>query len=519
MEYDNLPEASGGRFWLIAGYFFLMAVLMVPANALGLGMMGILIVMVVAGILLGGVLLLFKFIRRKMSNLNLSRRQWIEMMSGVPASSQVVDAEPSPETSLVTRKLPSTDLVPITRQDLPDRIIEHNGLHLADAFMPAIHTLLGQVVLICGVRRYGKSNLLAVFVEEMAPYELPMLIVDTQDEFEALADHAYLPRGYRAGSLDGPRDQQNYAGLRVCDGYQFGRHIVEQQLQVVLNMASYTGKDEAALVLCEIVRGMNEWEEEHENDKRKPLFLFMDEASTWLPQEGRVSEVAKTTQSYLYRTFFGTVVNRGGKMGWGAVFATQRIQQIHKAALQAPWKFLFYQTQKVDLDQYGYFGLSSDKVMSLQKGECYIFSPTVIGFRTFMRECNAPHAGHTPGLDALQAYRNTLRPVHTLAFAPQAPMPVEKLQDQEERAAHGPAPVTTPHPGGTTTHEDTPQQLPVHAGLSRKQQEALNLYKRGIVAHREIAATMHISESDAYRILVQLDAAGYIQRRKQQIQA
>ena len=54
MEYDNLPEANGKRFWLIAGYFFLMAVLMVPANALGLGMMGILIVMGVAALLLLG---------------------------------------------------------------------------------------------------------------------------------------------------------------------------------------------------------------------------------------------------------------------------------------------------------------------------------------------------------------------------------------------------------------------------------------------------------------------------------
>ena len=497
MEYDNLPEASGKRFWLIAGYFALMATLMPFAG--GLGMMGILIVMGVAAVLLFGVVLIFKLVRRKMKSLGFSKRQWVEMMVGVPpSSSQVVDAEPVAENPLATRKL-TTALVPVDEPGLPDRLIEADGLYLSDHFMPNITTLFGQIAFICGVRRYGKSNLLAVLIEEMARYSLPILIVDTDDEYGPLAERRYLSRGFNAGSPDLVDSLPHYLPLRVCDGYVAGRQAIQEHLQIVLNMKSYSSDDEAALVLCELVRGMNDWEQEHPNKERIPVFLYMDEAPKWLPQDSRESVVANATQHYLYKTFFGTVVNRGGKQGWGAVFAAQRIQHLHKAVLQAPWKFLFYQTQRVDLEQYKTYGLRPEDVTTLQRGECYIFSPSVIGFRAFIRERTSPHLGNTPGLEALLAHRQQLKPVEALMFG----RAVDMASHEE--------PLREPEP-------EEEQGIPVHNGLSRKQQEVLDLYKRGIVAHREIAATLHISESDAYRILVQLDAAGYIQRRKQQAQ-
>lgn len=67
-----------------------------------------------------------------------------------------------------------------------------------------------------------------------------------------------------------------------------------------------------------------------------------------------------------------------------------------------------------------------------------------------------------------------------------------------------------------TVHEEEIKQLSsdIYHVLSSKQQQGLDLYANGKTSHREIAAIMHISESEAYRILVQLDAFGYIQRRK-----
>src|SRR5205085_1061651 len=84
--------------------------------------------------------------------------------------------------------------------ELPDAIIEPSGLPLAPTFHPGIRAILGQMVAIFGVRRMGKSNAFSVILEALGPYELPMLVCDTKDEYAGLVDHKYLPHGYMAGA-------------------------------------------------------------------------------------------------------------------------------------------------------------------------------------------------------------------------------------------------------------------------------------------------------------------------------
>ena len=69
----------------------------------------------------------------------------------------------------------------------------------------------------------------------------------------------------------------------------------------------------------------------------------------------------------VYKTAFG-LVNRGRNYGISVSFASQHIQLIHKTLLQASYKFLFYQGQKVDLEQYQIFGLEPEDVLTLHKG-------------------------------------------------------------------------------------------------------------------------------------------------------
>ncbi len=159
------------------------------------------------------------------------------------------------------------------------------------------------------------------------------------------------------------------------------------------------------------------------------MVIFFDEANKILPQEERYSEIVdRRVQEIVYKTFFG-LVNRGRNYGFAVWFATQRIQQIHKSLLQAAYKFLFFQGQKVDLEQYQIFGLEPEDILSLQQGECYVFTPAIIGFRCYMRARVSPHLGHTPGLDQLRAYQQSLRPIETLNgghISGQVPDPMEK---------------------------------------------------------------------------------------------
>ena len=132
------------------------------------------------------------------------------------------------------------------------------------------------------------------------------------------------------------------------------------------------------------------------------------------PKEGGLTQ--KPVQDAAYKTFFNLVA-RGRNYGLSLWFATQRIQQLHKNLLQCGYKFLFRQGQKVDFEQYAVYGLDPIDILSLQVGECFIFTPLIIGFRCFMRERVSAHQGNTPGLAALKRYQEThqLSQVHAMS--------------------------------------------------------------------------------------------------------
>jgi len=457
-EWDGSEPIShlrGNRFIAILAWFLLCAVLMWPFNQLHMGFVGLVIAMATAILILLWVRWLVRVIQRKLSGLHLTRRQWAEMAMGVQPGEIVDQDADDPVFNLDARvqhapgtrtlaqstalQLVSQQCVATFEEDLPDAIIEPDGMYFSDRFMPALNPMLGQVILVCGNRGFGKSNLLGVAAEEIARYgeiapdHVPILFTDMEDQYSPLARREYFPRGFLAGDPSLQVVQsiplRNFIPVDLDNAKSVGRKLVQHNLQVVFNMRSYPTIDDAAVVLCEVIRGMVEWEEARENKDRLPVVIFFDEANKILPQEERYSEIVeRRVQELVYKTFFG-LVNRGRNYGFAVWLATQRIQQIHKHLLQAAYKFLFFQGQKVDLEQYQIFGLEPEDVLSLQQGECYVFTPTVIGFRCYMRARISPHLGHTPGLDQLRAYQQQVRPIETLNgghISGQVPDPMER---------------------------------------------------------------------------------------------
>lgn len=572
----SMMQQGGKKVIYTVAYFLLLAALMYPSQKMHLGEQGVFFSLVGAAMLLVLFVVLFKFVRKKIANMRMTGRQFLRFMSGyhpeVVESTVAADTnQTSPTvTHWLTPAAPPNgrELVLTQRPQLatreheddedetpPESIIEENGLYLSDRFMPSILGVLGQIMLLCGIRRMGKSNLLAVLVEEMARYLLPMLVIDTEDEYAALADRHYLPRGFLAGSKELAAMQlpplKNYMVVDASNAYSIGRQLLEHSVQVVLNMKSYSTDEEAAAILCEIIKGMNAWEQERPNNERIPVFLFLDEASKWLPEQTGRSVVSKEMQFRLFNTFFGTVVNRGGKNGFACVFATQRIQDINKSALQAPWKFLFYQAQKVDLEQYSTFGLQDQEVLTLRQGECYIFSPHVIGFRTFMRQRFSPHLGHTPGLEALKAHQaKTLRPVQALNFNGLYALPeqigyhipkprTDRYQtDQYQHAGSASngrsrtgnyhrnerdrEPETEEQPATTRSNGSATAVLTVQGvAVTKKQKLAYDLYVTGNQTIVRLATAMtqngscgKVDTNEAYRLRNELEALGLIEVSK-----
>lgn len=480
-------------------YFLLLAILVGGLRAAGInaGMQGILIAMAIAG----GIILVFKLIgmaiKRKMARYGLTGKQWTAVAFG-HSPDIVVDAAPSVEVAPMTMDLVRQpyDVHPVPyaydEDALPEAIIEEGGLPLAETFQPSIHSLLGMMVAIFGIRRFGKSNCLAVIIESLAPYQLPMLLCDTKDEYAGLVNRQYLPHGYMAGapgaSANVPEDVRfYYVPVDLEHAFAFGQSIMEGHLQVVLNLKSYASDDQAARVMCAIIKGINAWEEARPNSERIPVEIALDEAHKWLPQQLSESNVSKEVQELLHQTFFSTIVRMGGSNGFGLIVASQRISELDKRCLQSLWQFFFKQTEDIDIKRYEVKGIPREEVLSLRQGECFIFSPLCLGFRVQMYMKKSPDLSKTPGLEQLAKHRQIAAAKSDLlarkrSYTGQDDLPVE-------------------------TQEDEPS-----SELTGELQTAWEWYCKGYRSGRKMAGAMEITPDRAYKLIAKLQALGYAEK-------
>lgn len=550
-SYEDHTQAHGMKAYYIVGYFLLAAILVYPATKLHIGMAGIIYALTGAALILGLIIVAYRCIKRAIAAFHMSNGQWMRFLWGYTAPVAVVEEDAptqilrtgqtflqagqacggvgsgtsaaqtewgsvvgraSPAQSDVSRMLTTvTKRLPTLGHDddsLPDRIIESEGLFLSEMYQPSVNSMLGATLLFCGIRRAGKSNGMAVTIEELARYLVPMLICDTEDEYGGLVDRHYLPHGIMAGSLsllDQAGEQlPHYVPIDLNGAFEFGKAILDGHLQVVLNLRSFSDDDEAALIICEIISGMHVWETGQPNAKRIPAMVFLDEANKWLPQHLGESMLSKDAQLLLHKTIFGTMVRRGGKQGLGLAVATQRISELDKRALQSIFKFLFMQTEQVDIERYTALGLDKDAIRTLSRGECFIFSPQAIGFRVHFRERTSPHMANTPGLNQLIAHRSRMQSLEAVTNR-------SYVSGRADRSVE-PMPTT-----GTmkAVHTQKTRQ-------SVKQDLALECYSQGHISVRALAAAMTASgtptnESEAYRLLCQLDVAGRIKRVKREV--
>ena len=129
---------------------------MYPAHRLHLGTQGVFFAMLAAGLLLALCLLAAKWARRKVAALQLSKKEFIQLMVGYRPDDPV-GASPEPEATTRAqshRTHTSTSLVPLVEQRtvrygevigfddeteaLPATILEENPLYLSDSFQADI---------------------------------------------------------------------------------------------------------------------------------------------------------------------------------------------------------------------------------------------------------------------------------------------------------------------------------------------------------------------------------------------
>ncbi len=112
---------------------------------------------------------------------------------------------------------------------------QSKALRLSPTFQPDVDLLTAEGVIAFGVKGSGKSNLLALLVEQLGRFLLPQLIIDTEREYQSLA--SLLPHGV----------------IATADRCPSGADIIHKGLQVIVDLQSWQSDEAAALSLCQLI--------------------------------------------------------------------------------------------------------------------------------------------------------------------------------------------------------------------------------------------------------------------------
>src|SRR5579885_328507 len=263
------------------------------------------------------------------------------------------------------------------QDEAPDELVEEGGLRLAERFQSHPLSLVCQNIKIVGIRRKGKSNAFAILFRELSKLLLPLVIFDTEDEYEELARHRHMQRGLLVGASEMAADVPEGIRFRAIDvstAYNFGQFVLQECLQVVVNLKSWSD-NLAAEIMAEMIEGMEDWQQHRPVRQRIPFYLGIDEISKWVPQNQGESRLSKEARTLVQNALFDRVVRRGGKRGFGLVVSGQKLAEIDKRILQGQWMFVFCQTERPDLQECERMGLDPDEVKALLPGESFVFCP------------------------------------------------------------------------------------------------------------------------------------------------
>ncbi len=270
-------------------------------------------------------------------------------------------------------------------------------LNISDDYKPHADEFLAERKLVVGISGAGKSNSTATICEELGGLDVPMVLADTENEYESLGDKRWLPHGMVIDS----------STVTAANAAQFGHYILENNVQVILNLTSYA-MDEGALVMVNLIAGLKQWQESRANERRIPCEFLLEEATTWLPQNVKESPLYGTeVMARLQDAFFNDLVRKGRKRGLGLTVICQKIAEVDKRALQCGLKLLHRQTELVDLEKYAKMGITNEETLSLHDGEGYLFSSKVSKMLVQVRRRYSPHGANTPKLSELRKYQQS----------------------------------------------------------------------------------------------------------------
>ncbi|HEX3642690.1 MAG TPA: hypothetical protein VHV10_15500 [Ktedonobacteraceae bacterium] len=262
---------------------------------------------------------------------------------------------PEPDYEDEVLKEADDDVIPMgpAKGKPVDRMVE-----LAPDLQMDIDDIAGKAMLICGIKRSGKTTLGVLVAEGLGTFDIPMLIPDLKGDW--LSCEKTLPNAIILGKGEATEKNAKAHGYAIPD----------EGLQIILDITSYDDMNEVARIITSMIDGIFLWERKHPQDRRL-CAVFLDEAQSFLPQDVKDSIISDTESRDMMQNAYMRVLAIGGSLGLFPVILTQRIAQVSKKIIGQPeLLFLFKQTLDIDLNRYKDFtSISTEKVRALPQGK------------------------------------------------------------------------------------------------------------------------------------------------------
>lgn len=256
----------------------------------------------------------------------------------------------------------------------------------------SVEDVLGHMIAVLGMTGSGKSNTVAVLVEELLAANVPVVIVDTAGEYYGLKrDFDILEIG-KGRNPDRPVD----AEVMPEGAAHAARTAYLAAQSVILNISGFD-QDARDWFVARYMKGLWDIAPHY----RYPHMIVLEEAHHFIPQRGRVpaSEIMVK------------IAAEGRKDGLNLIASSQRSARLDKDVVTQACKlaFLHQVAHPADLDvYYGIVPLPRQKVKDaaarLKVGEALVLLRGEAQRRT-IRVRTTPHGGHTPTLANLPEKR------------------------------------------------------------------------------------------------------------------
>lgn len=247
-----------------------------------------------------------------------------------------------------------------------------------DKLSPQISGWVGTRTSVLGISGGGKSNTVAVLIEELAPH-IPMSIVDPEGEMWSLRQQLDLLIVGKSENVD--------IEIQPHQAEVIARFSVEHRVSVILDLFDYTD-DEAEQTVLNYVTGI--WEAVKHN--KRPYHLVVEEADEFMPQPLPKGSIWKR------------IASRGRKYGLGMIIASQRSAKIDKNVLtQCDHAILHRVSHPRDMAVYKDIipqnpKVVEQKVQNLETGDAILVLRGNV-HTEHIRQRTTHHAGATPTLD------------------------------------------------------------------------------------------------------------------------